>query len=161
MIPRGQAQPGGFDKVVLALVLLSFVWALIRPIRYLLERYRSNRWPTATATVQVGAPGKVYRGRYKGTVSANFVGYAYNVEGARYAGFFVLCGDETQVQAVADRLVGSTLQVRYDPAHPDTSFLLDYDDFRFQGLKASQNPDWLEQSPAFDLQDAMRGSARK
>jgi hypothetical protein len=151
----------GSDSILLLLILAGCGWLAIRRIRYLLDRYRSSRWPIVAATVQVGAPGSVYLGKYRGSVSANFVGYAYNVAGARYAAFFVLCGDETEVQAVADRLVGSTVQVRYDPAHPDTSFLLDYEDFRFQGLKASQNPDWLEQSPALDLQDAIRGAAPK
>ena len=40
---------------------------------------------------------------------------------------------------------------------PGTSLLVDYKDAHFGGLLASQDPDWLDQAPAFDLQDAHRG----
>jgi hypothetical protein len=39
---------------------------------------------------------------------------------------------------------------------PNISFLVDYKDFRFNGLKATQSPQFLNQAPPFDLQDAIR-----
>lgn len=84
------------------------------------------------------------------------MGYAYVVQGVRYAGFFALYGDENQVSKLNDTLPGGTVLIRYNPSDPNSSFLVDYYDSRFAGLPATQNPDWLNQSPAFDLQDASR-----
>jgi hypothetical protein len=74
----------------------------------------------------------------------------------RYAGFFALCGDDDLVRKLHDRLAGGAIQIRYDPTAPSVSFLVNECDSRFDGLRASQDPEWLEQSPPFDLQDAIR-----
>jgi len=131
-------------------------WSFVQ-IRYLLGRYRRNRWPSADAAIQKGAVGKISFGK-GGTAPASFMGYAYNVQGVRYAGFFALYGDEVTVQKLHNTLAGAPLQVRYNPSDPNISFLLDYKDLRFEGLKATQSPEWLNQAPSFDLQDAIRGA---
>ena len=84
------------------------------------------------------------------------MGYAYIVQGVQYAGFFALYDDDSHVRKLSDGLSGDTVQIRYNPSDPNVSFLVDRNDSRFEGLAATQNPEWLEQSPAFDLQDAVR-----
>jgi hypothetical protein len=138
-------------KLVFFLVLLLILGGYVQ-IRYLLVYSRGKHWPIVDATLQKGCIGKIS----KGAIPAAFVGYTYIVQGVRYAGFFALCGDDGLVRGLNDRLAGGTIQIRYDPTAPDVSFLVNEYDSRFDGLKASQNPDWLKQSPAFDLQDAIR-----
>jgi hypothetical protein len=89
------------------------------------------------------------------------MGYAYSIHGIRYAAFFALYGNKVSVETAKNALVGAPLQVRYNPADPNISFLVDYNDFRFEGLNATQNPDTLNQAPSFDLQDTLRGNVGK
>jgi len=144
---------GGWFQVVLYSAIL--IWYISVQIPYLLKYCRSKNWPTANATIQRGTMGRVSQGR--STIPACFIGYAFKVEGVRYAGYFVLAGKEDILQKVSKDLAGSSLQVRYDPSNPNTSLLVDCKDFRFAGLRASQDPYWLNQAPAFDLQDTIRG----
>jgi hypothetical protein len=135
------------------------VWAFVQ-IRYLIRRHGRNRWPTAEAIIQKGALGNVPIEK-GATVHAGFLGYVFTVQGARYAGYFALIGDETRVQSTYDALAGSTIQVRYNPSEPDVSFLADYKDRRFEGLKVTQSPQILNRAPSFDLQDAIRGAGTR
>jgi hypothetical protein len=64
--------------------------------------------------------------------------------------------NEATVQTLHKCLSGASIQIWYNPSDPNTSFLVNYSDFRFEELKATQNPEWLNQAPAFDLQDAIR-----
>ena len=84
------------------------------------------------------------------------MGYAYNVQGTRFAGYFALYGDEFIVKKLHESLASTSIQIRYNPSDPYISFLVNYDDFRFEGLNATQSPELLNQAPAFDLQDAIR-----
>lgn len=90
-------------------------------------------------------------------VPACFIGYAFKVQGERYGAYFVLVGNKDTLQKIRESLAGTPLQIRYNPSDPNVSLLVDYKDSRFEGLKASQDPDWLNQAPPFDLQDAIRG----
>jgi hypothetical protein len=134
-------------------------WAFFQ-IRYLIRRYRRSHWPTVEAVIQKGAVGRVPAGK-GATIPASFMGYAYIVEGVRYAGFFALMGDETRVQRLYSGLGDSHIQIRYDPSDPNVSFLRDYKDPRFDGLRATQSPEMLNHAPAFDLQDAIRGATTR
>jgi hypothetical protein len=62
----------------------------------------------------------------------------------------------SHARKLSDDLPGGTIQIRYNPADPNVSYLVDCNDSRFEGLAATQNPEWLGQSPEFDLQDAAR-----
>ena len=139
------------------LLILFFVlgWWYFAQIRFVLRRYRSKRWPTVDATLQKGAVGRISFGK-GASAPATFVGYAYIVQGVQYAGFFAVYGDGSQVRKLQDSLTGAHVQIRYDPVDPNVSYLADYKDSRFDGLAATQNPEWLDQSPTFDLQDAIR-----
>jgi hypothetical protein len=66
-------------------------------------------------------------------------------------------GNEATLQRLYRGLAGASLQIRYSQSDPSISFLEDYKDVRFEGLKATQSPELLNQAPAFDLQDAIRG----
>jgi hypothetical protein len=144
-----------FESVFfLVLLLILGAWYFVQ-IRHLLRRSRSKGWPAVEATPQRGSVGKIAVGK-GASVPAAFVGYAYTVQGIRYAGFFAICGDDQRVRKLNEELVGGSIQVRYDPSSPNFSFLVNESDPRFDGLKATQNPDRLGQSPPFDLQDAIR-----
>ena len=141
-------------RLALVLFFISFFFV---QIRYLLRRYRSYRWPTLLATVQKGSIGKIIFS--KGVShSATFLAYVYLIEGVRYAGFFALYGATDLVGRVNESLAGETIQVRYGPSDPGTSFIVEYNDPQFGGLTATQNPKWLGQTPPVDLQDAIRGA---
>jgi hypothetical protein len=144
---------GGWFQVVIYSAIL--IWYLSVHIPYLLKYWRRKNWPSADAMIQKGTMGSVAQGR--SAVPACFIGYAFKVEGLRYGAYFVLVGKADFLEKVNKELTGASLQVRYDPSNPTSSLLIDYKDFRFAGLRASQDPDWLNQAPAFDLQDAIRG----
>jgi hypothetical protein len=84
------------------------------------------------------------------------MGYAYVLDGKRYAGFFVIYGNDLKVSKLHADLAGHTVRIRYNPSDPNTSLLENFSDSRFGGLTATQNAEWLSQAPAFDLQDALR-----
>jgi hypothetical protein len=114
-----------------------------------------QNWPTIDATMQTGALGGISFGK-GASAGATFVGYAFTVEGVRYAGFSAVYGDEVHVNDLPRRLAGSVIPIRYDPSDPNISFLVESTDPRFGGLAVTQNSEYLSQSPAFDLQDALR-----
>ena len=144
-----------FGWVSLLVLFSVLVWWYIVQIRHLVWRYRSKRWPSLPATLQKGAIGRISFGK-GASAPATFMGYAYLVQGVRYAGFFALYGDDSKVRRLHDGLAGGAIQIRYNPSDPNVSLLVDYTDQRFDGLAATQNPEWLDQSPPFDLQDAVR-----
>lgn len=152
------SEPGIFDWIIQGALLLALgCWSFVQ-LRYLIRRHRSQSWPVVDATIQKGAVGRISFGR-GGSAPASFMGYAYQVEGLRYAGVFAMYGDETRMLKLHRSLGGSTLQVRYNPADPNISCLADDCDPRFEQLAVTQNPEWLDQAPTFDLQDAIRGTA--
>jgi hypothetical protein len=144
-----------FEWTSLLILFLVLGWWYFVQIRFVLRRHRSKRWPTVDATLQKGAVGRISFGK-GASAPATFVGYAYIVQGVRYAGFFALYGDGSQVHKLQESLTGALVQIRYDPSDPNVSYLADHKDSRFDGLAVTQNPEWLDQSPAFDLQDAVR-----
>ncbi len=145
---------GGWIEVLFFSSIL--VWYLLSEIPYLLRYCRRKSWPSADAIIQKGTMGRINRGR-NCIVPACFVGYVFKVQGERYGGYFVLVGSEGTLQKILENLAGAPLQIRYNPSDPNISLLIDYKDLRFEGLKTSQDPEWLNQAPAFDLQDAIRG----
>jgi hypothetical protein len=145
---------GGWFPAIIYSALL--VWILSIEIPYLLKYLRRKNWPSANATIQKGAIGRISR-RRGAFIPACFIGYTFKVQEERYAGYFVLVGNEEALEKLNKNLSGGSLQIRYDPSDPNVSLLLDYHDFLFAGLTASQDPAWLSQAPSFDLQDLIRG----
>ena len=143
-------------EVLFLLVLFVILgWWYFAQFRYFLQRSRSKRWPVVDAVLQKGSIGKISFGK-RGSMPVAFVGYAYTVQGIRYAGFFALYGEEYKVRRLDESLAGATVQIRYDPSSPDVSFLVNEYDSRLEGTQATQNPDYLDQCPPFDLQNAIR-----
>jgi hypothetical protein len=136
--------------------LFILLWYVAARIPYGWRYLRRKNWPSANAVIQNFTSGAINRGR-NCIVPACFVGYAFEVQEKRFGGYFVLIGKESTLQESRKNLKGSSVQIRYEPSDPDISLLVDYKDSRFEGLMASQDPDWLNQAPAFDLQDALRG----
>ena len=142
--------------IYLAVLLLILVSYLSVHIPYALRYLRRKNWPSADATVQNFTTGAINRGR-NCIVPARFVGYAFKFQEQSFGGYFVVVGEKSALEDLSKNLQGRSLQVRYNPSDPSTSLLVDYKDPRFGGLLASQDPDWLDQAPSFDLQDALRG----
>jgi hypothetical protein len=87
------------------------------------------------------------------------LGYAYVVEGVRYAGYFVIFGDEEKARRLQGELADVPVQIRYDPSNPNVSYLVNLYDSRFGGVGANQNPERLDQAPAFDIAETLRHSS--
>jgi hypothetical protein len=144
---------GWFEVVALSVIL---VWYLSVQIPYLIKYCRRKSWPNVNGTIEKGTMGLISKGRYS-AVPACFIGYVFKVQGERYGAYFVVVGKKDVLQKLNENLAGTPIQIRYNPSAPNVSLLVDYKDFRFKGLKVSQDPDWLNQAPTFDLQDAIRG----
>lgn len=137
-----------FEELILGIAIVACCY-------YFVVRRRRKQWPVASAVIQKGAIGQLDLAE-AGSFSAAFMGYSFKVNGLRYAGHFVLfVNNDERVRDVHRRLPGAHLQVRYDPHDPNTSFLVNYDDPRFEGLAASQDSVLLANAPAFDLRDAI------
>jgi len=125
-----------------ALLALMLAWYAIQFRHYLLRQW-SQRWTLVTATIQKGEVSKVPGG--KGSVAfGSFFGYGFVLSGARYTGLFALIGNEEHAAALQNKLDGENILVRYNPSNPNVSFLADIHDSRFEGLTATQNPQWLD-----------------
>ena len=131
------------------------VWWYFKQGRYWFQKRTSRNWPSLGAVIQRGAVGPVSIG--KGALNGCFLGYAFQVNSTRYAGFFVIFCDEDKVAGQLQRdLPGTSVEIHYVPSDPNISYLADVYDPRFGWQGANQNPDYLSQAPAFDLADAMR-----
>ena len=129
-------------------------WLLFRQIRHMAQQHSSVRWPAVDAAIQKGPTGLVpVVGR--GPTSACFIGYCFSVEGKRYTGLFALYGREDNVERVHKNFPSGSIRVRYNPADPSVSSLVDLRDPRFEDLEATQNPAHLVNAPLFDLKDAI------
>ncbi len=144
-----------FEWISLFLLFLLVVWWLSAQVRHLIRRHASHRWPITTAVVRKGAVGTISFGR-GATSPAAFLGYSFVVQGTRYAGIFAVYGAEDLVLTSQNNLAGVSLNVRFNPSDPNMSYLVDLYDVRFAGLIATQNPEWLDQSPAFSIGDAIQ-----
>jgi hypothetical protein len=129
-------------------------WWYVIQGRHLVQQYSSRKWPSMEGVIQRGAIGPVKMG--KGSVNGCFLGYSFQVAETRYAGFFVIFCDHDKSAQLQKGLPGATLQVRYKLSDPNVSYLADRQDPRFGWQGASQNPEYLNQAPAFDLEDALR-----
>jgi hypothetical protein len=124
------------------LALLSLMgWWHAAQIRYSFKQFSSRRWPSTNATIQRGAVGQV-RGTRGPRASASFFGYAFTIQGVRYAGLFAIIAKEEHGHKLQASLADGSILVHYDPP--------------FEGLVATQSPEWIDQAPAFPLIDLIR-----
>jgi hypothetical protein len=134
-----------FDCALLLMLLLLGV----RNYRYYSIKSKSVNWPVTQATIEKGE-GK-FNGPFlsllPGYVPKSLFGYSYKVEGIRYIGFFAITGNiDVALGEEWDRqekLNGKNLIVRYDPHHPQRSFVVDCE---VLGKQVQQGPDWLPRS---------------
>jgi hypothetical protein len=147
----------GSELFSLLLLLFSFgllAWWYFTQGQHFVRQYTSRNWPSVEAVLQRGAIGPVTLGKV--AVNGCFLGYSFQVAGMRYAGFFVIFCDQDKSRQLQKELPGATVQVRYKQSDPNISYLADRQDPRFGWQGASQNPEYLNQAPAFDLEDAVR-----
>jgi hypothetical protein len=135
--------------LVFFLILLAFMaWWYGTQIRYYLKRIGSRRWPLVSAAIQKGGV-RPLAGSKGSRVYGSFFGYAYILNGTRYAAFFALiCGEERAKQL--QNTINGDISVRYNPVDPNVSFLSDPYDQRFGGITATQNPEWLNRGGGLD-----------
>jgi hypothetical protein len=133
-------------------ILPVVAWFLFTQIRHMAQHYRSAGWPVIDATVRKGPTGFVPISRGEGT-PACFIGYCFSVQGSTYTGLFALYGSRDDVEKVHRNLTSGSIRVRYNPANPNVSCLVDLYDPRFERLVPTQNPVHLVNAPLFDLQD--------
>lgn len=132
------------------LILALVGWLVFTQIRYMAQQYNSVRWPVVDATIQKGPMGFVPIGRGEGT-PACFIGYCFSVKGATYIGVFALYGSRDDVERVHKNFPSGSIRIRYKPANPSVSCLVDLHDQRFERLVPTQNPVHLANAPLFDL----------
>src|SRR6267142_312437 len=68
---------------------------------------------------------------------------------------FVIFCDRDKSAQLQKELPGATLKVRYKLSDSNVSYLADRQDPRFGWQGASQNPEYLDQTPTFDLDGAV------
>lgn len=169
------------DNVVLGfyLTLLAAMCAyLFWKVRYLARARRTRNWPRASASIQRGAIGRISFG--KAGAPAAFFGYTFVVNGQPFAGMFAVYGDENKIQSFYDRLPGTSVEIQYSPwkpaisylygdpsfeskyssSGPTTSPLTEIGNAKFGAVQVTQDPEYLNQAPPFDLAEAMRGAKR-
>ena len=140
-------------------VVVALWWTIPR-LRYARQRILSRKWPQTTATIQSVTIGTVPGG--KGGIPGAFVAYIYILDGTRCAGIFAMYGGFSQndirsdLNRMAQSLPGSQVGIRYKPSDINVSLLVDARDPRFEGLKVSQDPEYLNCMPQAHIADLIR-----
>ncbi|HEY1489538.1 MAG TPA: DUF3592 domain-containing protein, partial [Verrucomicrobiae bacterium] len=104
------------------------VFGTLPIVRYEIRKLRSGNWPVTQATVQKGEILPKGATKFMYVPWRSLLGYAYEVSGQSYWGYFVLAAEDAssaeQLQRAAD---GKAVTIRYDPKNPKTSFLAESD----------------------------------
>lgn len=109
-----------FGAFAFMAAVFAFACAMLwRPV---MRDAASVRWPTTTATVTSSAAESCDTGSSRRA----FVRFAYLVDGRNFAtfneSFDEHCGDPAIAEQVAARYaVGQSLEIRYDPDHPEVA----------------------------------------
>lgn len=126
--------------VVVGFIAL-IVWA-IPLFRHGVAKRNSQQWPSVSATIETG---EILRGGpsiYQALLYRTLLGYSYSVDGLRCSGLFVLIADDQAIaESLRKQLVGRAILVRYDPARPGVSFVVESELLDRQVI---QNPLWLK-----------------
>ena len=137
--------------------LIRFVLFLVfvgSPLAYWYARSRTTKWPVIEATIHKGAYGGF--NHRMGQVLRAFLGYDFVLNGQRYVGTFGLLGSDETCRKLYESLPNQKIQIRYNPADPSATYLVDVKDSRFLDAVATQEPFFLANVPMFDLADAMK-----
>lgn len=137
------------DLVLILLLACVTSFLLSGTLRAGITRLWGKRWPRATALIQPAGVGIINVPEAYGRVG--FFGYAYQVLGARCVGFFVIMSEQIDLDRLQQKLSGQRIQIRYNPSHPETSFLENLRDPLFEGYAATQNANWISQVPNLGL----------
>jgi hypothetical protein len=136
--------------IALILMLGALAWWTFVQVRQSYRRYASRSWPAIRASVNRAGVARIAAAKGS-TIHGSFFTYTFSVQGAAYEGAFVIIGAEERAASLQGSLVGTTLEIRYDPSSPAVSIVADLSDPHFQGLKASQDPEWLSHAPPLTL----------
>jgi hypothetical protein len=117
-----------------------------RSYRYYSIKRRSINWPVTQGTIQKGEAkfiGPAFS-LWTSKIPKSLFGYSYEVNGARYIGFFAIITDTKGALGagpdIQEKLDGKALTIRYDPMHPQRSFVVDRE---VSGNEVHQGPDWV------------------
>ena len=133
----------------LGLFLVMTLILGVRNYRYHYVKRRSEAWPVTQAITQkceAKSTGPFFS-LLTGKIPKSLFGYSYNVQGISYIGFFAVARDTYgslgEAQEIQRKLDGKSLAVRYDPEHPQRSFVVDRE---VLGRDVHQGPEWLPAS---------------
>jgi hypothetical protein len=106
----------------------------------------AEHWPTTNATIESSSLEVVAHTRY-GSIQLPVFAFSYRVGSDYFSGRFALRPYATDPgAAVVERLIGSKLQVQYDPSHAEKWFIADK---LIEGCRVEQelSPDLLNLKP--------------
>ena len=121
----------------------------IRNYRYYYIKRHSETWPVTQAAIQkceAKSTGPFFS-LWARKIPKSLLGYSYHVQGISYIGFFAVARDTYgslgEAREIQEKLDGKSLTVRYDPARPQRSFVVDRE---VLGREVHQGPEWLPSS---------------
>ena len=112
-------------------------------VRYFVRRRKAVHWPSVAGAAQRGdvlSPGS---SRYLRLLSfRSMFGYAYQVNGRKYWGSFVVVAEDMQSAAeLQKRIDGHAVTVRYNPKNPEISLV---EDKEVEGRRVIQDPMYFD-----------------
>jgi hypothetical protein len=133
------------DIFILLLILLVTVVPTVvfvyPKIHWQLQTWRFSRWPPATATVHMAGAEYIEGSETELGYNRSLFGYSYEIDGVRYAGLFAIAArDAEEASLLQHKLDGQSVSVRFNPARPGVSVLVDRE---IEGFRAMQTPRWL------------------
>jgi hypothetical protein len=120
------------------------VWMFVRAARYQSKLFRSRSWPVVPGTVQKGEILNSGATTFLYVPFRSLLGYAYQVKGRSYWGFFALIAEDREMaEKLQQQAEGRLVTVRYNPKSPQVSVL---EDREFLGRRVLQDPMYLDNS---------------
>ena len=148
-----------FNWIAWSLYGVPILWIVGRQLRMWMRRRNSQHWPEAQATINPGSVMELQPDNPRNDQTYDTIfrirsqfGYSFLVDGRRYGGVFAFITDNRHhANELQRQLDGRTVPVRYNPGNPDDSVLASPATITTDGLEATQDPAWLDESPALDL----------
>jgi hypothetical protein len=139
-----------FERLLYTLGGAAAIFMMFRAVLPTIIRVRGMNWPKATATIQRTAVSLINAPGVYGRII--FCGYEFTVEGVRYFSLFAILANLNEQERLKHKLYGAHIQIRYNPSHPETSFLVNLRDPLFDGYLASQDRNWLSKAPVWGIE---------
>lgn len=133
------------DAVLILLLASVTFFLLARTLLTGVTRLWVRSWTRATALIQPAGARDHQRAR--GLWTRWLFRIQLSGTGARYVGCFVIMSKQIGLNPIQQKLSGQRIQIRFNPSHPETSFLEHLRDPLFERYKATQQANWIGQTP--------------